>query len=220
MIVMAVTELALLRIHPPITAKDSSLLSHLKAAKEAMEKFSGFAFTYYHCLGDPSLILIVGGWPSVEFHMKQWLPSKDNQDLLDLLKDEVSVDWMWHVELEPEARASVEKAKTLAITRHRIKEGHGQDFEKCFKEVKGKLEGFIGGSQFVNGGWRTDRGFVNEGIEDGFKDGVSAEWVLFTGWDSQDAHGAFAKTKEFDEYGRIREFVDSFDVKHGVKMEV
>lgn len=217
---MAVTELALMRILPPTTATSQSLLSHLKAVKEAIEKFSGFEFTFYQCLEDPNIILVFGGWSSVEFHMEQWLPSKENQDFVQLLKDEANIEWMWHVNIEPVDRSSIENAKVIALGRHRIIDGQKETFEKRFGEVRGGLERFAGGSQLVKGGWRLHRGFVNEGVEDEFKEGTSAEWIFLTGWDSKEAHGDFSKSKEFEEFGKLRELMDSSDVKHGVKMVV
>ena len=218
---MSVIELALLRLVSINTATSPPLLAHLKTAKDAMESFSGFLFSYYHCLEDPSLIFIVGGWPSAKFHWEEWIPSSQNQELLTVLKDEVEVEYMFHVDLDRKSLENVESQEIVAIGRHTIKPDGRAAFDKTFGEVKSSLETGIGGSEKVRGGWRVEKGFLKgeELVTDGMG-GEEDEWVLFTGWESRDAHMAFAKTQEFEEYGKTRACVERFDIKHGVKMDV
>ena len=148
---MPVTELALLRILPPSTGNEPelspTLLSHLRLAKDGMEKASGFKFYYLHCIEDPSLIFILGGWPSVQFHMEEWIPSQENQDSLKIMKGEVDVEWMFHLDLDPNERESVLGGKVIAVVRHFVKDGEREAFGRCFGEVKGNLEGYVGGER-------------------------------------------------------------------------
>jgi heme-degrading monooxygenase HmoA len=216
---MAVTELALLHLLPPTNATDASLLSHLRQAKSAMEASSGFPFHFFHCLEDPSLIFILGGWPSVQYHMEEWIPSKENQELLEVLKDEVEVEYMFHLDLDRKEREVPVGTVVMAFGRHFIRSGEKEGFERVFEEVKGKLEGFIGGKERVVGAWRVDWGYVNGEAPKGHEK-EKEEWVLFTGWESKERHMEFAQTEEFMAYSRIRAFVEGADTKHGVKMEV
>ena len=218
---MAVTEFALLRLIPPTTAPNPSLLSHLKTAKDAMESFSGYPFTYYHCLEDPTVIFIVGGWPSAKFHWEEWIPSSQNQEMLTTLKDEVDVEFMFHVDLDCKSLDGVESQKVVAFVRHKIKAGAKTGFEKTFNDVKGGLEKVIGGGELVRGGWRVEKGFVKgeEVVTDGMS-GENDEWVLFSGWQSKESHEAFGHTEESKRYGKIFEFVETFDIQHCVKLDV
>lgn len=202
---MAITELACLRLLSPTTATTPSLLTHLKSVKEAQGFFSGHFVSHFHCLEDPSTIFLVGGWPSVQTHLKDWIPSKENQDLLQGLKDEVSVSWMWHIDLDPTARKLVETAKMIAIGRHNIKHGKREEFDGL-GDVKCALEESVGDKGCVKGGWRLDRGFLADGAEEEFEEGKDAEWISFG-------------CRESDEVRHL-DLVEAFDVKHAVRLEV
>jgi hypothetical protein len=54
-----------------------------------MEAFTGFDFHYFTQTENPSILYIrvIGGWESPKQHFEQWIPSKENTDLLGLLKD-------------------------------------------------------------------------------------------------------------------------------------
>ena len=216
---MAVTELACLRLSPPTTATTPSLLAHLERVKEAQEFYSGRFVRYYRCLEEPSTLFMFGGWPSIHTHMKEWIPSKENQDLLQLLKDEVSVDWMWHIDLDPTTRQSLDVARMLAIGKHMIKHGKKGKYGGL-GEVKRALEQSVGDKRVVKGGWRLDRGFVPEKAEDEFEEGKDAQWVSFRCWESDEERNHFTQRQGLEEYGQLRDFVEVFDVKHAVRLEV
>ena len=219
---MPVTELALLHIlksskegEPELTP---TLLNHLRLAKEAMEKASGLKFYYLQCMEDPSLIFILGGWPSVKFHMEEWIPSQENQDLLRLMEGEVEVEYMFHLDLDPKEREGVIGSKVVAVVSHFVKKDEEKEFEKCFEEVKGKLEENIGGHERVTRAWRMDRGFVKG--DEPAKQKEGEEWVLFSGWDSLEKHHEFGKSEDSKEYSKIFAHTDGIDIKHGTVLVV
>ncbi|KAF2747243.1 hypothetical protein M011DRAFT_467765 [Sporormia fimetaria CBS 119925] len=96
---MAVTELALLRLIPPTTAREPELRAKLKAAKEAMEKYTGRRFYFLQQIQDPDIVYVLGEWESVAQHMQGWIPSVENRAVLEMLKDDLTVDWLHHFDV-------------------------------------------------------------------------------------------------------------------------
>ena len=97
---MAVTDIARIRLKANVSVEDTELRRRLLAAKEAMESYTGNTFYFYTQLDDPSLIYIIGRWVSAAQHSQEWIPSEANQNILVSLKDYISVDWMFHVDME------------------------------------------------------------------------------------------------------------------------
>ncbi|GAD95057.1 predicted protein [Paecilomyces variotii No. 5] len=97
---MAVMELALLHIRTgePLSARPGRLTDTLRAAQRAQAAFSGYPVHLYTQDEDPSYIYLVGAWDSVGEHLGTWIPSRENQELLSALQDEIEVLWMFHVE--------------------------------------------------------------------------------------------------------------------------
>lgn len=89
---MTVTELAIFPLTHRLTKNcptlPSSLIQKLLIAKFALEAASGHSFYYFQQIEDPSIIYIVGAWDSIAAH-HTFLPSPENQRLLELLKDDI-----------------------------------------------------------------------------------------------------------------------------------
>ncbi|OMP82662.1 hypothetical protein BK809_0006972 [Diplodia seriata] len=203
---MTVTELALLRLKSGASFDDPTLRASLQKAKRAMEDFTRQPFHYFVQIEDPSYLYIVGSWPSVTNHFEEWIPSPANQDLLELLKDQISVDFMFHLDVE-KPRLPLD-APVIAIGRHFVASDRRADFSHTFGAVKHNVEDFTAPRK-VAGGWRIEK----EADE-------KEEWVLFTGWDEVAQHGKFGESEPFQEYARIKEFVSGFDIKHAKILEV
>lgn len=95
---MAVTEIALLRLKTP--EPTSSTRKILKQAQQAQSEWSGFPVQIACQLEDSSYIYILGGWESIAHHNGDWIKSETNQKLLAQLKDDVDVEWMFHVDID------------------------------------------------------------------------------------------------------------------------
>ena len=94
-----ITELAILPLLRPLTPKT---ISNLGIAKDVLDRASGFAFTYHlpHNHPDSSQNLyLFGNWGTVAAH-EQFLVSKENLELLELLNEEIRIGGieMWHIE--------------------------------------------------------------------------------------------------------------------------
>lgn len=211
---MPVTELARLSLHPGTEASSPTLLSNLAKAKDVMEEASGFKFRYYHCVEEPNFIFILGAWPSVDFHMQEFIPGQANQELLALLKDQVTVDFMFHLDLDQGVHPLPLSKDVIAVVRHFMKEGDKDGFTATFENNKHELESFVRSDRHVVGGWRVDKGY--DPSVDGEK--RTEEFVLFTAWDSVEHHFGFAKTEGFQRYSKIRNHIDGADIKHAKEL--
>lgn len=89
---MPVTELAILPLTHRLTKEcpilPTHLLQKLQTAKSVLETASRHSFYYFQQVEDPSIIYILGSWESVTAHW-EFLPSPENQEMLELLKDDI-----------------------------------------------------------------------------------------------------------------------------------
>ena len=88
---MPIIELA--KLHAQHGQQDIShaLRAKLLRAKKVMEEASGYPFNYYQSTEDQGVFFIVGAWPSVKFHMQEFIPGAANQELLESLTNEIAV---------------------------------------------------------------------------------------------------------------------------------
>ncbi|KAF2140304.1 uncharacterized protein K452DRAFT_289057 [Aplosporella prunicola CBS 121167] len=203
---MPVTELALLRLQAGTTRADAGLTGNLRKAKQTMEAFTGHAFHFYTQLEDPALVYIIGAWDSPEQHLHHFIPTPANQHLLTLLRDQLTVDCMFHVALEP-CDIPLD-APVLAIARHFVARDMRPHFADTFAQAKRPLVDFTRPKNVV-GGWRVEKEADSK-----------EEWVLFTGWDDVDQHSKFAESDGFKEYSKIRGFITGAEIKHAVRWDL
>jgi len=214
---MPVTELAIIPLNRNLTQETPNLPASLKqkflSAKLVLEKASGQKFYSFQQVEDPSIIYILGSWESPQAHAT-FLPSAENQKLLQMFKDDIIVEGkdgetmtMWHLDADifsggDEGDKSVFTAPVISLNRHFVPGDKKAGFVKKFDEAKGLLEDFTTPYQVV-GGWRMEK--EEEGKE---------EWCLFSGFESVEKHHEFAKTEGFARYREIVEFVEGFEVRH------
>ncbi|KIW96266.1 uncharacterized protein Z519_03334 [Cladophialophora bantiana CBS 173.52] len=214
---MAVTELARLSLQSGTKASSPSLRANLARAKDVMEKASGFEFWYYHCVEEPNVIFLLGSWPSVDFHMHEFIPGSQNQELLALLKDQVTVDWMFHLDIDQNTQSLPPNQEVLAIDRCTVKDGDKERFQATFEDNRQTLKSFGWGKGQVVGGWRIDKGY-DPSVEG---ENPQEQFVLFTSWDSMGQHLGFANTEAFQKYySQIRNHMGGRDIKHAKVMLV
>lgn len=221
----AITELALLHLKPPTTLTSPPLLSYLKTAKTAMETYTGHQFHLYSQLEDPSYIYIFGSWASLTDHYEGWIPSKENQDLLEGAVPLFDVEWMFHLDIDQEKKKGGEgveegvipfDAPTIAIERHFMQKNKKAGFLNTFRENKHVLTDFTA-PQPICGGWKIEKE-KEPRAEENSKG--NEQFVLFSGWRDVPHHSEFAKTEGFQRYKHIRDCLTEFEVKHAVKLDV
>jgi heme-degrading monooxygenase HmoA len=217
LIIMAITEIALLQLSPGVTSIHADLRTKLTRAKEIMQDYTGRTFYYFQQCEDPSYFYVVGEWESLEQHMNVYIPSEANQALLKSLGEELSVVWLLHIDTPhaalPLPKTDVDKAKArngelvISVVRHFIKDGESEKFQQTFESHKDHLQNYLT-EGMMGGGWRIDK-----------KDGKD-EWVLLCPFKSVQQHTDFASTDEFEKYGQIRDHIDGAEIKHGVLLDI
>jgi quinol monooxygenase YgiN len=214
---MTVTEVALLRLASSITIEDANLRSALVRAKAVMQDYTGNTFYYFQQIEDPSCIYIFGEWESLDQHMNHFIPSPENQALLESLKDSMTVDWLLHANVShadlPLPKSAAEMAKALrgelvlSVARHFVKSENRERFRQTFEANRNYLQDYITEGE-IGGGWRMD-------IEGG-KD----EWVLLCPFKNIQQHLDFAETEAFTHYAQIREHIDGAEIKHAKLLDI
>ncbi|KAF2800913.1 hypothetical protein K505DRAFT_320142 [Melanomma pulvis-pyrius CBS 109.77] len=181
-----ITEIALLRLTPPATADDAALRLKLARVIEVSEKYTGYRFYYLRQDEDPSLIYLIGHWDSLDQHMNGFIPSAENQSLLESLKNELSIEFFFHIDAwhndlplwpwpkegtdTPEGGDNREDSTVWSIARYFVKDGKRKEFTDTIKADGWPLQSHLAEGRYGGGGWRVD------------KDEDKEEFVLFLPW--------------------------------------
>lgn len=164
--------------------------------------------------------------------MEVWIPGETNRGLMEELKGDVDVRWMFHVGVEPGEVSRVvgsagESGKgqengVVALGRYFVNDRRG--FEGAYDAGVGALKAEVrGGKGGVASGWREDAGFEAGGggeddgggeVEGKIRD-FKNEFVLFTAWGSAQDHFDFAKTEGFKKWAGIKDFMSGAEIRHG-----
>lgn len=211
---MPVTELAIIRLAPGVSIANKSFRDKLLRSKEVMENalnLTGRRFVYYQGVEDPQVIYLLGDWQSPEEHWKEFIPSAENQGLLEMLKDDFDIATieMYHVDT-PIVNVPT-GTEVMSIGWHRVRAQDKEAFETRFAECKQWLDHYVSQDTKPGGGWRIEKAAGRQEEEE-------EEWVLFCGWKTVEEHKGFSSTEDFNKYSRIRDFVQEFNVKHGQRI--
>ncbi|KAF1944523.1 hypothetical protein EJ02DRAFT_452385 [Clathrospora elynae] len=214
---MTITEIALLYLTSGITVDNAALRSNLSHAKTVMQNYTGHTFYYLQQIEDPAYVYIIGEWESLDQHMNHFIPSSDNQVVLESLKDALTVVRLEHIDAPhadlplPKNETQLEKARCgeliWSIVRHFVKDGEKQKFQDTFDTNKQYMQDYITEGT-IGGGWRIDREYSKE------------EFVLLEPWKSVEQHLKFGKTDDFKKYGQIREHIDGAEIKHAKLLDI
>lgn len=133
-----------------------------------------------------------------------------------LLRDEIEVCWMFHVDVDQQQRSQQAKlpfdAPALAIGRYFAKDGKRGEFQERFDAICRHHAG-CSTPRPVLGGWKLDK----ESIQ-GLGSDEQEEFVLFSGRDDVTRHVRFAGSESFHEFDKLRDLSDGAEVRHVVKL--
>ena len=198
---MPVLEILAVRLKKGVSAEDPSLLENLSTVRDFVKTNSKF----YHCIEDPSVIYIVGQWPSLAAH-KEWLISPKRYEVLKAQEDQLEFVWMIH--MDGTIGELPLRAPVLSIARLFVKNEHEGEFHRVAMAYREGLVVYTKPYRVVDG-WRIDP-------EDGKK-----EFVVITGWETVEAHKECTRKmgEESKEYASLGEHFEASDVGHSRNME-
>jgi heme-degrading monooxygenase HmoA len=179
-----------------LTADDPALLQSLSTVRRKLHTSSQF----YNCIEDPTLIYILGMWPSLDAHLK-FLASPARDEVLGPQEDMLDFCWTVHIELDGMSLLPLD-APVLAIERMRVREEHVEAFDQAVTRHTEELQGSHPSK--VAHGWRCDAA------------PGSHEAILFTGWETAQAHAtpAFEKsTAAIDKQYKIMQVIHAWNLE-------
>ncbi|KAF2809642.1 uncharacterized protein BDZ99DRAFT_463424 [Mytilinidion resinicola] len=199
---MPMLEVCRLRLKDGVSASDDALLKTLSTVRSVLKTNSRF----YNCIEDPSLVYILGIWPTLEAH-KAFLASPEKEKVLGSQEDQLDFQWILHMELDDISSLPLD-APVMAIARLFLKGGqHIEEYDRIVNKHRATLADATEPYNVVEG-WRNDS-------EPGKR-----EALMFTGWASMEAHKAFtAKMREDEDYASVRNNYEGMEVRHARDME-
>jgi heme-degrading monooxygenase HmoA len=205
---MPVLELLLLRLRPGISATDPTLVENLSTVRSLVHTDSRF----YHCTEEPSLVYILGQWPSLAAH-KAFLASPEREQILSHQTHQLDFLWMLHLDI-PQGTAMGDAvpfmAPVLSIARMSFPAAgpHVDAYKTILANHRSRIVDATRPYPLFDG-WRVD---APEG---------RAEYVILTGWESAEAHAEFTRSmrEASQEYAGARDHVEGMEVRHARNME-
>ncbi|KAF2127276.1 hypothetical protein P153DRAFT_368588 [Dothidotthia symphoricarpi CBS 119687] len=172
---MPVLEVTQLRLNK-LRADDPTLLKNLSTVRDKLQTSSQF----YSCIQDPTLLYILGIWPSLAAH-QEFLASPAREEILGPQEEMLQFQWTVHMELDGMSSLPLD-APILAIERFSVDGSAVEAFEQA--AMRHAQHGKGNHSFKVAHGWQCD---ATVG---------SHEALVFSGWESTQAHVPFATRQE------------------------
>lgn len=208
---MAILEICQLKIKSHLSHDDPSLLVALQKARTKLRnKVVDTQSRFYRCIEDPSLIYIMGTWPSLDKH-KEFLASSHKAEILDEQDKLFDFQWIIHThrtEIDGALETVPLQAPVIAIARLYINEEGVSSYQALIdKYAKVVEDGTKPYKPFS--AWRVD-------CDDG-----KYEHLMITGWEKDSDHFEFARKTidTYPEYGGVKDYYEGADVKHVKDME-
>lgn len=148
--------------------------------------------------------------------MDEFIPSAANQDLLRLLGPYVEIDTFFHIDVSNQELPLA--APCVSVERLVVKCGTKEHFITRFEEKRSFIQASVSHGP-LGGGWRLEREQWDADT-DAIADQKKDEFVLFSGWESQEEHLAVEEKEASNELRAITEFAASTDIKHLVRLDV
>jgi heme-degrading monooxygenase HmoA len=203
---MSALEICRLQVKPNISPSDPSVVKSLIEVRSSLRsKVTNTNSQFYQCIEDPTLIYILGVWPTISAH-HDFLSSTQKSEILLPQEDLLDFNWVMHMPL-PGMESLPLDAPVMCIARFFVKEGVHDELQRVLDRHRHKI---VEGSKPYKmiDGWRCD---AKPGKEEAF---------VFSGWKSKQAHEEFtAKAMEDPDYASAKDLCDGVEVKHVLNME-
>ncbi|KAJ9617158.1 hypothetical protein H2200_000879 [Cladophialophora chaetospira] len=138
---MAIIELAHISLKDGLVATDPALKKNLKEVKRVIEEYSKLETHFVTQVDDPSSMFVIGAWETKEKHQNGFEGSPQQGQILELIKDQMGIDWMHYIDVE-QSRIPLD-APVLAIIRE-VFAKHGvnrADFDQQFAAQTATISG-------------------------------------------------------------------------------
>lgn len=205
---MSILEICQLKIKAHLSHDHPSLLVALQKARAGLrDKVINTQSHFYRCIEDPSLIYILGLWPSLDRH-KEFLASPHKREILDEQDELFDFQWIIHTEIQGGMESIPLQAPVLGIARLFIKKEGVSAYQAVVDKYRNVIE--MGSEPYKPfAAWRVD-------CENG-----NYEHLIITGWQQEGDHGIFTRKtgEEYPEYAGVRENYEGMDVRHVRDME-
>jgi hypothetical protein len=204
---MSVLEICRLQIKPNISANDPSVLKSLIEVRSSLKsKVTNTNSRFYQCIEDPTLIYILGVWPTISAH-HDFLSSPRRSEILLPQEGLLDFHWVMHMPL-PGMQSLPLDAHVISMAKFFFRGGENvAEFQRVMNISRSKIVEGAKPYKVVDG-WRCD-------AEPG-----THEALVFKGWKSKQAHENFtAKVIEDPEYASVRDLCDGREVWHMRNME-
>ncbi|KAK0525372.1 hypothetical protein OC834_005047 [Tilletia horrida] len=207
----------------PQSALTFSLRAELSHALTTLQEAHDEPFVYYRELEDPSLLYLMGNWPSLAAHMDAFIPGEANQELLRRLANHVEIvdfqhldnvriqdtplDWGKGEDKDPGA------GEVVAVSRLWVKKEEREAFDELGRRNLKLLATYASPRRVVEA-WRIEP-------EEPERYPGTKQSITLTGWDSIEHHYTWPKQPEFAEFSSERRSkLAGFEVRHIVKLEL
>ena len=202
---MATIALALLKFNQDPLPPEEQLRSELNQMKKAIcVNRNDRVIQCFRQIEDPTeLYVVCSSGSTTPGESDERLPSEIKTILESSCKDLCNIVWILHVDVECSKLPT--EAHVMAIGRHFVRPGCAAQFDATYSDVKNLAENFPA-NRGLTEGWRINA------------DATHCEWVQFSGWDEVAAHRTFPKSEAFQEYAKIRQYVDEVEVRHCVSL--
>jgi hypothetical protein len=197
---MAIIEIAHVKLLGGISISDPGLRQNMQKVTEVIEGYNHLRNLFYVEVEDPSILYVIGAWESQEQHQNGFNGSPDQGKILELVQDQMDIDWMYYIDVE-QSKIPID-APVLEIRKYALPSNADKPtFNKFLAAERLDLETQTEGSV---GGWNLPK-----------SDGEEAVWVQFSGWKSVDDHA-----NAIGDSRAVQSLVEKIDVKHATRVHL
>lgn len=204
---MGVTEFATVRLKPDVSLKDTKSQQALKQIRDVLETSSGYKFCYAQNEDDNSILYILGGWESISYHRDKFIPSESNQKLLELVENLLTVESMYHIDIDPTSLSLQKKSPYLSISQYFIYKDKYTEFSDAIEKSLSQLKHL---TDKVMGGYSKDNPNVQKYIE----------YVLFVSWEGSSRKGEYGTLPGYDSKDEYKSMLSRFNVIHATILDI
>jgi len=195
---MAIIELVHIKLLGGISISHPSLRQNMQKVTQVIEAYNHLRNLFYVEVEDPSILYVIGAWESQEQHQSGFNGSAAQGQILELVKDQMDIDWMHYIDVE-QSKIPI-SPPVLEIRKYTLpSNADKQAFNNTLTAERVTLDTYTEGT---TGGWNLPK-----------SEGEKAVWVQFSGYKSVDDHVNAATDSP-----ALQSLAEKIDVKHATRV--